>query len=222
MTTHPATSAATGVAPARAPAEASRLAVGSGLLAGGLLAVVPALVELVGDGFFVLLPVALLAMLVALPGLRRHQDGRDGHAGKLGVAMVNLGLLGAVLVMVAGSLVLDSLSARAQDSLEPLLMGTAAAGAVAAAVGLVLLTVGMLRARLYPAPAVVAFGPGLVLALVAETWEQTLTGPVPLLLDVLPPTFFTLTGLGLIGIALAARAASPVGGTPNGPAADRH
>jgi hypothetical protein len=198
-------------APSAAPATepgVPRHAVTAGLLAGGLLVVTPALVELVADDLFVLLPVALVAMLVALPGLRRHQQGLDGRAGSLGIRLLNAGLLGAIVIMVAGSLALDSLSSGLQDVAEPVLLLLAGLAALAAVVGLVLLAAGMVRARVYPVPAVLLFGGGLVLALVVEAWEQSLTGAVPVVLDVLPPVLFTATGVGLLGIAVAARGAA--------------
>jgi hypothetical protein len=212
--------------PAPPDHAASRTGVVAGLLAGGLLVVVPALVELVAGDLFVLVPIALLAMLVALPGLRRHQRGLDGRAGSLGLRLLNTGLLGAIAVVVVGSIALDSLSSGAQDVAEPVLMLLAGLCAGAAILGLVLLTTGMVRARVYPVPAVLLFGVGLVLGLATEVWEQSLTGAIPTALDVLPPALLTATGVGLLGIALAARRgqlpAAQDTGTPRGQGAGRH
>ena len=38
----------------------------------------------------------------------------------------------------------------------------------------------------------------LVVAIASETYEQSLTGPVPTLADVVPPLAFVLTGVGLL------------------------
>ena len=185
---------------------APRRSIVAGFVAGGLLVAVPPLVEYVADDFFLLLPVALLLMLVALPGLRRAQHGADEPHGRGGLRMLNLGLLAAIGIMVVGSIALDALPARAQTVTEPLLMLVAGVAALTAVGGLILLSAGMVRAGVYPVLAVALFGPGLVLALVAELVEQTLTGTVPMILDVLPPTLFVASGLGLLGIVAAARA----------------
>lgn len=186
----------------------------AGATAGGLLLAVAPLTELVAGDFFLLLPLALVLMLVALPGLRAAQGGADGAAGRLGLRMLTLGLLGAVLLVVVGSLVLDSMSSGAADATEPVLLVAAGAATVAAIVGLGLLTAGMVRASVYPRGAVLLFGPVLLLALVVEVLEQSVSGSVPTALDVLPPVLFFSSGLGLLGIvraALAARPAHPAG-----------
>lgn len=206
MSTRPTTDSP--ARPAAVPPAVPRRSLVAGLIAGSLLVAVPPLVEYVADDFILLLPVALVLMLVALPGLRRRQHGADEPAGRIGLRLVNLGLLVAIVTVVVGSLVLDALPAAVQTVAEPLLMLVAAVAALGAVVGLVLLTVGMARARVYPLLAVVLFGPCLVLALVAEAIEQTLSGPVPMVLDVLPPTLFVASGLGLLGLSLAARSAA--------------
>ena len=184
---------------------ASRRTIVCGMLAGALLVAVPPLVEYVAGDFFLLLPVALVLMLVALPGLRRHQGGQDGPIGAVGLRMVTTGLVVAVATMVLGSILLDSVPPAVQDVAEPVLVLIAGLAALAAVAGLVMVSIGMLRAGVYPVLAVVLFGAGLVLALLAEIVEQSLSGPVPMLLDVLPPTLFAASGLGLLGLSHSAR-----------------
>ena len=176
------------------------------LVAGLLLLLTPPLVELVADDIFGLLPVALLLAFGSLPGLHRVLQGADGQVGEVGPRLV-LGGTAAVVVALVGVAVLD---------VEVVALVVAVAGLVALLVGLCLVTLGMLRSGAHPTWGVVLFGPGMVLALMTESFEQTLSGAVPVLADVLPPTFFFLSGVGLVAVARSARrlAAEPSAARP--------
>ena len=184
---------------------APRLSIAAGLCAGVLLVAVAPLTELVAGDFFMLLPVALVLVVVALPGLRAVQGGADGSAGRAGLRMLALGLLSAVVLVVVGSLALDALPEGTADVVEPLLLLAAGVAALVAIAGLGCLTAGMLRAGTYPRAAVLLFGPVLLLGLVAEVVEQSMSGGIPTVLDVLPPVLFLVSGLGLLGIVRSAR-----------------
>ena len=88
--------------------------------AGGLFVVVPLLVQLVAGELFALMGLALIMLLVALPGLRRLQGGRDGRAGKWGVRLTLVGLAVMAVLIVSG------------DALDAMLDGTAQSIAEAA------------------------------------------------------------------------------------------
>ena len=67
-----------------------------------------------------------------------------------------------------------------------------------------LFSVGMTRAKVFPAAAIWVFLGGMVAALVSEAFEQTLRGPVPWLADTLPPLGFMVAGAGLLAIGYSA------------------
>ena len=62
---------------------------------------------------------------------------------------------------------------------------------------------GTIESRSYPAAGTWLFLGGMVLALLSESVEQSLRGPVPTLADVLPPAGFVLVGVGLVVLGRA-------------------
>jgi hypothetical protein len=170
----------------------SRPTVALAYAAGAALLITPPLVEFVSGDFFLLLPVALLLTVAALPGLCRLPDGEP--TGPWGSRLLFTGLGVASTAVVLGEVT--------SASTVPML--AAAAGAAAAMAGLVLLTVGLVRTRRYPLTAIVMFAPGLLLALATESFEQSLSGTVPWLADLLPPLLFACAGAGLLWIAASA------------------
>jgi len=186
-------------------ARARRRATWLTLVAGVLFVVVPLLVELVTGDAFVLMGVALLATLAALPNLHRLHAGADGRAGALGLRGALLGLAAAVVLVAVADLVVASLDGAVRDAVETTVLLGAVVAVMTLLLGLVGLTVGMLRAAVLSRPAVATFAGGLALALVAETFEQSLRGPVPVVADVLPVLGFVVTGLGLLLISRAVR-----------------
>lgn len=170
----------------------------SGLL---LVAVVP-LVELVAGEFFLLLGVAALLLVLALPGLHRQQNGADGPLGRWGARLSVGGLLLAAVLIVIAEAVLGAIGAP--DIGETVVGVLAALSALAALVGLVLFGIGMTRARFYPPAGIWLFLGGMVVALVSESVEQSLRGPVPTLADILPPAGFVVAGVGLVVLGYAA------------------
>lgn len=186
-------------------ARARRRATWLTLVAGVLFVVVPLLVELVTGDAFVLMGVALLATLAALPNLHRLHAGADGRAGAWGLRGALLGLAAAVVLVAVADLVVASLDGAVRDAVETTVLLGAVVAVMTLLLGLVGLTVGMLRAAVLSRPAVATFAGGLALALVAETFEQSLRGPVPVVADVLPVLGFVVTGLGLLLISRAVR-----------------
>jgi hypothetical protein len=183
----------------------TRIAPYAALAAGTLLVTVPLLVELVsGDAFWLMGPAALL-VLVALPGLRRLQDGQDGAAGAWGVRLALAGLAGAVALVLSGDALDAALDGTAQRVAEAAFLVVGAVALLSLLAGVALLAVGMARAGVFPRGAVAAFVGGMALALVSEGFEQSLQGRVPTLADVLPPLGFVVAGAGLLAIGRAAR-----------------
>jgi hypothetical protein len=170
----------------------------SGLL---FITVVP-LVELVAGEFFLLLGVAALLLVLAMPGLHRQQNGEDGSLGLWGVRLSVGGLLLAGVLIVVAEALLSAIGA--EDTGETVVAVLAALSALAALVGLVLFGIGMTKSRFYPAVGMWLFLGGMVVALVSESVEQSLQGPVPTLADILPPAGFVVAGVGLIVLGYAA------------------
>ena len=182
----------------------SKLGAGAAFVAGVLLIVVPLLVEFVSGDLFVLMALAALLFLVSLPGLHRVQGGADGAAGRRGLRMLLIGLI-VLVVLIAGADPLDAaVSGSVQDIVETLFMAFAGSASLVALVGLVMFGVGMIRAKVLPATWTWVLLLGLVLAIVSETFEQSLDGVVPTLADVLPPLGFIVGGIGLAMIGRAA------------------
>ena len=166
------------------------------LIAGGLFAVVPLVVEFVTGDAFVLMGLALLLLLCALPGLHRLQAGRDGGLGRWSVRLTVGGIIGLIAAVVGSEVVVLG---------EAAWMSIAAASALVALVGVISFSVAMSRARVLAPRGVWTFLGGMTLGLVSESFEQSLDGAVPWLADVLPPAGFVAAGLGLVALGLSAR-----------------
>ena len=173
--------------------------------AGVLFLVVPLLVELVTGDAFLLMGVALLVLLAALPGVRRLQDGRDGRAGLWGLRLTLAGLGTMVVLVLSGDLLAASLAGTAQAVAEGVWLLVAAAAALSALVGVVGFAAGLTRAAVLDAAGIWVFLVGTALGLVTESFEQSLRGPVPWLADLLPPLGFVTAGAGLLLLARSAR-----------------
>lgn len=172
------------------------------LCSGLLLIVVPLLVEFVAGEFFLLLGVALLLLVFALPGLHRLQRGADGRLGRWGVRLTICGLVVVAALVLVGELLLGSAES---DVAEAVLSVLAALSMLAAVAGLVMFAIGITRSSVYPSAGMWLFLGGMVVALVSESFEQSLQGPVPTLADILPPAGFIVAGLGLVALGLSAR-----------------
>jgi hypothetical protein len=175
------------------------------LTAGALFVVVPVLVEFVSGDAFVLMGVAGLLVLAALPGIQRAQLGADGRSGRWGLRLTVVGLSSLVTLILSGDLVDAAVSGGVQDVVEGLFVVVGGAATLAILLGIVLFSVGMTRARVFPPAAIWVFLGGMIVALVSELFEQSLEGPVPWLADTLPPLGFVVAGLGLVAIGNAAR-----------------
>jgi len=170
------------------------------LAAGALFVVVPLLVEFVAGDAFLLMGVAALLTLAALPGLRHMQHGADGRSGSWGLRLTVSGLCALVVLILSGDLIDAALNGWAQGVAEAVFVVVGALAGIAVLVGVVLFSIGMTRARVFPPAAIWVFLGGMVLAFVSEAFEQTLRGPVPWLADTLPPLGFVVAGLGLLAI----------------------
>lgn len=170
------------------------------LAAGALFVVVPLLVEFVSGEAFLLMGVACLLVIAALPGLRRRQHGADGRSGMWGLRLTVSGLSALVALILSGSLIDAAVSGAAQGVAEAAFMVVGALAGAAVLLGAVLFSIGMTKAQVFPPAAIWIFLGGIVLALVSEAFEQSLRGPVPWLADTLPPLGFVAAGLGLLAI----------------------
>ena len=173
--------------------------------AGGLFVVVPLLVQLVAGELFALMGLALVMLLVALPGLRRVQAGKDGRAGKWGVRLTLVGLAVLAVLIVSGDALDAMLDGTAQSVAEGAYLTLMAAAAVSALAGIVMFSIGTTRARVLDPRGIWLFLGGMVLGLASESFEQSLRGPVPWLADLLPVVGFVGAGVGLIVLGLSAR-----------------
>ena len=178
------------------------------LAAGGLFVVVPPMVQLVSGDAFALMGLAGLLFLAALPGLRRLQGGADGRAGQWGLRLTMAGLAAMVVLILSGDLLDAALGGSAQDVAETMFALVGVAAGVSLLAGIVLFSVGMTRARVFPAAAIWVFLGAMVLGLVSESFEQSLKGSVPWLADALPPLGFAVAGLALLAIGRSALAVS--------------
>ena len=171
--------------------------------AGGLFVVVPLLVEFVSGDAFLLMGVAGVLVLAALPGLRRLQHGADGRAGAWGLRLTMGGLCSLALLILSGDLVDAAVSGGVQTLVEFVFMAVGGAATLALLLGIVLFSVGMTRAKVFPPAAIWVFLGGMVVALVSELFEQNLQGQVPWFADTLPPLGFSVAGIGLLAIGRA-------------------
>jgi hypothetical protein len=70
----------------------------------------------------------------------------------------------------------------------------------------------MLRAGVFPRTAIWVFLAGMAVGLLAEAFEQSLTGQVPVAADLMPVLGFMVAGVGMVLLGLAARRlADPAG-----------
>ena len=175
------------------------------IAAGSLFVVVPVLVELVTGDAFLLMGVALLLLLCALPGLHRLQGGRDGRLGRWGLRLTLAGLVAMVVLVLAGDAVDASVSGSAQAVAEGTYLVVAGLAALSALGGVIAFSAGMTRARILAPAGIWVFLGGMTLGLVSESFEQSLDGTVPWLADVLPPLGFVLAGVGLVLLGRSAR-----------------
>lgn len=175
------------------------------LAAGGLLLLVPLLVEFVAGEFFALMGLALALLVAALPGLHRVQAGRDGAAGRWGTRLTLVGLATLVVLVVSGDALDAALDGTAQSVAEAAYLAAGAAAGFSALVGIVLFSVGMSRARVLDPRGIWLFLAGMTMGLVSESFEQSLSGAVPWLADVLPPMGFMVGGVGLVVLGVSAR-----------------
>ncbi len=178
------------------------------LAAGAMFVVVPLVVQLVSSDAFALMGLAGLIFLAALPGLRRVQGGADGRSGLWGLRLTMAGLGSLVVLVLSGDAIDAVVSGGAQDVAELLFALVGAAAGLALLVGVVLFSVGMTRAKVFPSAAIWVFLGAMVMALVSESFEQSLRGSVPWLADALPPLGFMVAGVGLLAIGRSALAVS--------------
>jgi hypothetical protein len=176
------------------------------LTAGAVFTVVPLLVEFVAGEAFALMGVALLLLLVALPALRRLQDGRDGRAGLWGLRATVAGLVGMAVLVLSGDLLDAALSGTAQAVAEGAWLVVGLLSVLAALGGVIAFSIGLTRARILSAVGIWVFLAGMTVGLVSETFEQSLSGAVPWLADVVPVVSFVAAGVGLLLLGRSARA----------------
>ncbi len=176
------------------------------LMAGALFAVVPLLVEFVTGDAFVLMGVALLLLLGALPALRRLQDGRDGRVGRWGLRATVAGLVGMAVLVLSGDLLDAALSGSAQAVAEGAWLVVGLLSVLAALAGVVAFSIGLTRARILSAAGIWVFLAAMTVGLVSESFEQSLSGAVPWLADVVPVVSFVTAGVGLLLLGRSARA----------------
>lgn len=175
--------------------------------AGALFVVVPVIVQFVAGDAFLLMGLALLLVLAALPGLGRVQMGRDGAWGRWGLRLTGAGL-GTMVVLVLSGDALDAwLGGTAQDVAEGVWLLAATVAAVSALVGIVSFSIGMTRARVLDPSGIWLFLGGMTAGLISESIEQSLRGPVPWSADAVPPVAFAIAGCGLLTLARSARRA---------------
>jgi hypothetical protein len=181
----------------------ARMTAGLTLAAGALFVVVPLLEGFVSDDAFALMGLAGLLVLLALPGLRRIQEGADGRAGSVGLRLMLGGLVLVVALVLSGDLLDAALSGTAQAWAEGAFAVLGVASVLALFAGVLSFSVGMTRARVFPRPAIWVFLGGMALALVAEAFEQSLSGAVPGLADLLPVVGVVVAGCGLLMLGSA-------------------
>ena len=174
------------------------------LAAGTFFVLVPLLVEFVSGDAFVLMGVAGLLVLLALPGLRRLQHGADGRAGQVGLRLIVGGLIVLAVLIFSGDPLDAVLSGTTQEVVEGVFAVLGVVSVLALFVGVLSFSVGMTLAKVFPRPAIWVFLGGMALALLTEAFEQSLSGTVPTVADVLPGVGFMVAGLGLLMLGRAA------------------
>lgn len=180
-------------------AVSARTVAGLTMASGALFVVVPLLVAFVAGDFFLVLPLAFLLLLAAMPGHRRLQKRRDGKPGRWGLTLTVGGVVGVVAAATVGEVV----AANAAPAVERVVIAVGALSGVALLTGLILFGMGMLKAGVLPSVGIWVFLGGVVVALVTEIAEQSLSGPVPRVMDVAPPLGFIVAGLGLVYLGRA-------------------
>lgn len=130
------------------PAKSPRvpLAKGRGGTAGifaGVAVIAPVLIREIftGSDAFILLPLSLVAVGIALSGFRVAQAGRDGNLGRLGLTLAGVGLLLITVLVIAASY-----RDLAQDAALQSGLGFLRFGFILFLVGLVLFGAATLRA----------------------------------------------------------------------------
>ncbi len=174
------------------------------LAAGGLFVVVPLLVEFVSGEAFILMALAGLLTVAALPGLRSIQEGADGKAGLWGLRMVIAGLLTVTALIIMSELLAGSIPSAAQRAAEDLYAPVGLVALVLVVLGVVGLGIGMARAAILSRTAIWVWIGGMGTALASEAFEQSLRGPVPAVADALPVIGFVLAGCGLLMLGRSA------------------
>jgi len=136
------------------------------MAAGALLILTVLLTEFVADGFFYLVGLVFLLLVVALPGLQAQQAGRSGLLGRIGFSMALIGAaLLAVLFAVVG--VAETFFGFDPDeSGSPLLF--LAVGFFTFLVGIILFGIATARAGVLRRGAALLFTLGLPLALAID------------------------------------------------------
>jgi len=174
------------------------------LAAGSLFVLVPLLVEFVSGDAFVLMGVAGLLVLAALPGLRRMQGGADGRAGRMGLRLIVGGLVLLVGLIFTGDPLDAALSGTVQEWAEGVFAVLGVASVLALFFGVLSFSFGMTVAGVFPRSAIWVFLGGMTVALLTEAFEQSLNGTVPTIADVLPVVGFMVAGGGLLMLGRAA------------------
>ena len=174
------------------------------MTAGLLFVLVPLVVEFVSGDAFVLMGVAGLLVVLALRGLHRLQRGADGRAGAVGLRLVYGGLVVLAALILTGDPLDAVLSGAAQQWAEGVFAVLGAISILALLVGVVAFSVGMTTARVFPRAAIWVFLAGMALALLTEMFEQSLSGGVPTVADVLPVVGFMVAGAGLLVLGRSA------------------
>jgi hypothetical protein len=174
------------------------------LAAGSLFVIVPLLVEFVSGDAFVLMGVAALLVLLALPGLRRMQQGADGRAGRMGLRLIVGGLIVLVALIFTGDPLDAALSGAVQEWVEGVFAVLGVASVLALFAGVLSFSIGMTLAGVFPRSAIWVFLGGMALALLTEAFEQSLSGKVPTVADVLPVVGFMVAGGGLLMLGRSA------------------
>ncbi len=137
------------------------------MLAGLVLVATVFLTELVHDDMFYLVAVALLLLLLAVPGLHASQGGRDGRAGRVGAWLMAVG--SAIIALIVSVVGLAALLTDFDPEEAGWAFAILVAGFLALAIGSLVFGIATARAGVLPPLA------GIVLAIAL---------PVGILIDV--------------------------------------